>query len=160
MPVSTSTEPLPSRSISTRTVDSLVARSTWPTRRRGESSLTESPSVQYFFQCGQERAGLFGRPGGDTQHPGKPDVADQNASIQQRLPDRLAVAASVTALRRAVHAESDEVRVRGNDREAERGQFAHDPVALRLYRVHSTEQRIDVSQRGTRCRLRERGEVV
>ncbi len=100
---------------------------------------------------GQERVGLGGRAGRDPQVAGQPDVADEDAGVEQRLPRRGRVGEA---------AEEDEVRVAGDGRVAQRAQLGDDPVALLLDRLDGAQQARVVLERGERDGLGRVGQVV
>ena len=102
-------------------------------------------------QGGEESVGLLRRAGRDPEPAGQPDVAHQDAAVEQRLP---------RGVRVGEVPEQHEVGVAGDAGQAHARQRGHDPVALLLHRVHGGQQRIGVGERGARGGLGERAEVV
>src|SRR3954447_25264822 len=78
--------PVPSRSISTTSLVSLVARSTRAVRLMGSVSQRGAALRRDLTQCGEEGGGLHGRARRDPQPAGQADVTDQDVVVEQRLP--------------------------------------------------------------------------
>src|SRR3954452_15354718 len=129
-PVEISVRPLPSRSRETTTFDSLVARST-----RAVLAMTSD----HLSDCCEERVALLGRADAHAQPTGQPDVAHQDASIQQCLPlHRLVVEP----------AEQHEVGVAVHDVEPRAAQLGHHPIAVETELGDLAQRRVRMPQRG------------
>src|SRR3954453_2600641 len=115
-PVEISVRPLPSRSSETTTFDSFVARSTRALRPMTSDHLSD---------CGEERIALLGRADAYAQPTRQPDVAHQDASIQQCLPLHRLVSES---------AEQHEVLIAVDDVKLNCAQVADEPAGVGLYR--------------------------
>ncbi len=139
--------PVPSRSISTTTFDSLVTRSTRPTRAHAYSVSSTSTSLA----TSQERVVLLRGADGDPQPVRDPDVPDQHAAVQERLPRPRGVGEP---------AEQHEVRVAGHHVVARRRQRGDHPLPLGPQQCHRPERRVGVPQRGPRRSLGQRRQVV
>src|SRR3712207_6605181 len=85
-------EPVPSRSTSTTSLVSLVARSTRATRWAVlMRSVSQAVGGGDLTQGGEEGLGLGGGAGGHPEPAGDADVADQHVVVQHVLPGRVRV---------------------------------------------------------------------
>src|SRR3954471_7849247 len=141
-PVATSVRPLPSRSSETTTFDSLVARSTRAVRPMSSDHLSD---------CSEEGVALLGRPDTDAQPSWQPDVAHQDAPIQQSLPLHGLVLEA---------AEQHEVGVTVDDAETYRTELDDEPIAVDAQLRDLTQRCISVSKRCERSRLRKCRQVI